>query len=171
MDNIKEWTGQSLSSLLFITDDTSRWVKKCPNDVWASRELVSLTIVFNRHSSCSRRVDWCMTLFGGDSLTYDAPYIYCCCIMVIIILNPKFFGVTHLSKGSSFGKFLYRIWNGPNDASVRPKLLSTSPMMIGSVVMEAAQRSRRLLSNLVRTLRLFRDCFLSLNSTTAACHL
>ena len=47
--NIKEWTGQSMSSLLRIADDISRWaaitvdasVGVAPNDASASQELVS----------------------------------------------------------------------------------------------------------------------------------
>ena len=46
-DNIKEWTGQSLSLLLRIADDRSRWAiiaaqtsVGVPNGAWASRELV-----------------------------------------------------------------------------------------------------------------------------------
>ena len=49
-DNNKEWTGQSMSSLLRIGDDKSCWAvitadrgicRSTLNDAWASRELVS----------------------------------------------------------------------------------------------------------------------------------
>ena len=42
-DNIKEWTSQSMSSLLHIADDRGRWAASTPNDAWALRVLVCVT--------------------------------------------------------------------------------------------------------------------------------
>ena len=53
-DNIKEWTGQLMSSLLRVAEDRRRWAAITveapvgyPNDAWASRVLIDLLIETN----------------------------------------------------------------------------------------------------------------------------
>ena len=79
-DNIEEWTGQSMSSLLYVAADRRRWATITaeasvgyPNDAWASRVLID---VFNgRYKRKSTSSEECFVDKFGCHLTFNQRYL------------------------------------------------------------------------------------------------